>query len=305
MIDSKETPTRIPKETPNMTTVKLKVAALVEQMPDADSPGKPSKLTGPTREAADRIVSEILDGGRESLLELIGMIRDANGFGEKNYKPGYVLHCAAVAVGRPAREEKRREFAQTIASRLGPDGPSKGIQGYLIRELQVAGGREVVPALGRVLLDDELCGYAVQALVAIGAGAAAVLRDALPRVRGKNRVSVVQALGVLRDAKSARALRSTVTGDDADARLAAAWALANIGDPYGPNAVLEAAGKAEGWERIQLVKACLLLAETFLSQARKAEAARVYTTLREASSDPADAYVREAAERGLAGVATD
>ena len=45
-----------------MIGLKPDVAALVSGMPDADRPGKPSKLTGPTREAAERVVRQILAG---------------------------------------------------------------------------------------------------------------------------------------------------------------------------------------------------------------------------------------------------
>lgn len=276
------------------------VAALVHQMPDADSPGEPSKFTGPSRDTAKHIVMQILAGGRESLLALIGMIRDANGFGEKNYKPGYVLHCIALHVGRPGYQGQRRMFARTFASKLGDDQLPKDIQGFLVRELQVAGGREVVETLGKLLADDELCDYAAQALIAIGTdGAAAQLRDALPAARGKNRVTIVQALGALGDRDSVTALRRATVEKDQEVRLAAAWALARSGDPRGADAVLRRARESVGWERIQMTKACLLLAENVMTAGWKAAAVEIYEALRRGSKDPADRYVREAAERGL------
>ncbi len=285
-----------------MTATKLNVAALVEQMPHADSPGKTSKFTGPTRYEAERVVTQILDGGREALLELVRMIRDANGAGERNYKPGYVLHCVALHVGRPGYQGQRRMFAETLASKLGGDEPSKDIQGFLIRELQVAGSERVAAGLGKLLDDDELCEYAAQALIAIGEGAAARFREALPGAKGKNRITIVQALGVVRDPESVTALGGAAREKDQDVRLAAAWALANIGDHRGADAVIRAVTNAGGWERIQMIKACLLLAENLLADGSKAAAVRIYETLRDTCQDPADRYVREAAERALAAV---
>ena len=275
------------------------VATLVNRMPDADNPGKPSKFTGPTREAAKSVVAQILAEGRESLLELIGMIRDANGFGEENYKPGYVLHCIATHVGRPGNDEQRRLFAETLASRLGSSGAPKGIQGYLVRELQVAGGRDVTETLGKLLPDDELCEYAAQALVAIGDAGAAQLRSALPTAKGKNRVTVVQALGAVRDAGSVAALKKVLEEEDRDVRMAAAWSLARGADPGGAEAVVRAADRAEGWERIQITKACLLLAENLLKRGKRGPGVKILEHLRDTREDPADRYIREAAKRAL------
>ena len=81
---------------------------LVEQMPDAYAPGQESKFAGPPPERAREIVTQILEGGREALLKLIGMIRDAAGGGEKNYKPGYTLNCIALTLCASGKEDQRR-----------------------------------------------------------------------------------------------------------------------------------------------------------------------------------------------------
>ena len=227
------------------------------------------------------------------------MIRDANGFGEESYKPGYVLHCIAIHVGRPGGDEQRRLFAETLASRLGGDGVDRGIQGYLVRELQVAGGPQVAEVLGRLLVDDELCEYAAQALVAIEDGAAARLRSALAAVKRMSRVTVVQALGAVRDTGSVEALAKVLEEEDGDVRMAAAWALARGGAPDGVEAVVRAADRADGWERIQLTKACLLLAENLLKSGKREPGVKILEHLRDTREDPAERYIREAAERAL------
>lgn len=270
------------------------LAELVSKLPDPDRRGM---LTNISKEAVDNVVVEIHKGGRRSVLGLVKMLV-APGKGD-DVKPRYALHCLAVYVCKLKDEKKRRGFARTLASQLGGD-LSKAVQGYLVRELQVAGGREVVGALGKLLNDEHLCEYAAQALVAIGDGAAAQLRNALPQARGKCRLTVVQNLGVARDAKSVNALMNAVDDEDREVRLAAVWALANIGDARCAKLLLKAADVKSAYERIKATQACLLLAENLLSAGKKSEAVKIYAHLRETRTDPSERYVRDAAKKVLA-----
>ncbi|MBN1443407.1 MAG: HEAT repeat domain-containing protein [Planctomycetes bacterium] len=281
-----------------MPSTNVNVADLVEQMPAADSPGRESKFTGPPWEAAQKIITPILEGGRESILELIGMIRDATG-GGKNYKPGYTLHAMALHVGRPGMESQRKMFCEALASRIGGAEPSKDVQGFLIRELQCAGGPEVVQILGRQLQDEALCEYAAHALIAIGEGAGAELRRALRTVEGKSRATIAQALGALEDKPSSGELRRALSDADRDVRICAAWALARIGDAEAARPLAEAAGKADGWEKIQLIDACARLAESLAAAGQKGPATEVYEMLAEMPG--AGEHIHHLARRALSG----
>ena len=305
-----------------MATTKLTIAALVEQMPDTDKQmqakqqpaadateqqkkrpppdrfGEASKFTGPDPDAAEKIFAEILAGGRESLLELIGLVRDPSDPDFNNYKAGYVLHGVTIYVGRPGQEKQRQMFVETLAAQLNNDKLSTATKSFLIRELQIAGGKEVVRAIGKHLADDKLCEPATQALIAIREGASAQLRSALRGAKGKNRATLVQALGVLRDQDSVSALKSHLSDADGDTRLAAAWALANIGVASAADRLIKLADAAGGWERIQTTKACLLLAEKLQAAGKRDESVRIYTHLRNTRKD-SDRYVSEAAEEAL------
>jgi len=83
-------------------------------------------------------------------------------------------------------------------------------------------------------------------------------------------------------------------------RIAAAWSLANIGQPDSVAPVFKAADVEPGWERIQTTKACLVLAEKLLAAGRKEEAKAMYTLLHNSRRDPAEKYIRDASEKGLA-----
>jgi len=267
---------------------------LISRLPDPDERGLLSNID---KEIVDSVVSQIYEGGRKSLRALIGMLVEP-GKGD-DVKPRYALHCLAVRMCRPAEAKSRRAFARTLAMQLGGDKP-KAVQKYLIQQLQVAGDREVVDALGKMLEDDELYESAAQALVAIGDGAAGQLRNALPKVKGKMKLTIIQNLGVVKDAESVGVLKNALGDDDREIRLAAGWSLANIGDAGSVDLLLKAANTKGTYERNTATKACLLLAERLLDAGKKEPAGKIYTHLRDTRSAPNETYICEIAKEGLA-----
>jgi HEAT repeat protein len=277
-----------------------KVAALVNKFPGPDSRAVKGKED---LAEVERVLAELLKGGREHVVALVGLLVEP-GKGDDS-RARYALHALAThvcgAMGRP----KRKPFAEALASTLGDAGRPTGVRAFVIRQLQVAGGKEVAEALGQQLADAELCEPAAQALLAIRDGAAEQFRAALPKVTGKQRLTVVQALGVLRDEKSAGALRKLAADPDRDTRLAALWGVANLGAAGGVAAVLKAADAKVPYERIKATQACLLLAERLAAAGQKREAARVYKYLQDTRSEPAEKYVHDSARKALAALAAE
>ena len=271
------------------------LAGLVNKMPDPDRRGM--YCADIDKEKIEGAIVNILKGGRDNIIGVIDMLVEP-GKGD-DVKAHYALHCMALHVCKLDNNRPRRRFSRTLASQLGGDRP-KEVQKYLVRELQITGGREVVEALGKLLVDEDLCEPAAQALATIGEGAAEQLHGALSRVSGKCRLTILQNIGVVRDTKSVGALKKAVSDEDKAVRIAAVWALANIGDASSANELLRSADKSEGWERIQATKACLLLAEKLLAAGKKSEAARIYKHLRDTRTKPAERYVSDAAKTGLA-----
>jgi hypothetical protein len=274
------------------------LVALVNKMPNPDERGM--YCTDIDKEKIEGAIRDILKGGRENIIGVIDMLVEP-GKGD-DAKAHYALHCMALRVCKLKNDRPRRRFSRILASQIGGDRP-KEVQKYLIRELQVAGGKEAVEALGKVLVDKDLCEPAAQALAAIGEGAVEQLHGALSRVSGKCRLTILQNLGVVRNVKSASALKKAVSDEDEAIRVAAVWALANIGDADSANMLLKVADQADGWERIQAMKACLLLAEKLRAKGRKNEAVRIYKNLRDTQTKPSERYVSDAIKIGLA--ATD
>jgi len=282
------------------------LVALVDKIPPLDSKDykppllktRPSdgKFTGPTWEEAVEIFDPILKGGKDSIVGVIDMLKEVDD--GSDYKARYVLHGLAQYVCRADKAKQQDLLVHTLIAAL--DGRAKPIQKFIIRQLQVCGDGRASDRVGKFLLDDEMSEDAALALTAIREGAVEQFRTALRRARGKARVTAVQNLGVLRDASSAAVLRRAARDSDEAVRIAAVWALANIGDAGSVGVVIKATGAQPGWERVQATKAALLLAEKLLAAGRKDDAKGIYTHLRDTRKDESESYVRQAAAKALA-----
>jgi len=271
--------------------------ALLARVPDPDGGGTYANLDADRIAALRGLVAELLKGGRDAVLALIDRLVEP-GQGD-DLKPHVALHLLAVHVTGLGEERARADFALALASEVGGNRP-KGVQKYLLQELALAGGPEVAPAIGRALLDPELCDDAARALAALRGSAADVLLAALPRVQGRGRLSLVKKLAVLRCAKAADVFRRALADADPDVRIAAAWGLARLADASDADSLFKAADACRDWERINLTDAFFALADALLAAGRKAEAAAIYSRLHETRTARGERHVRDAAARALA-----
>lgn len=276
-----------------MTNEQLK--QLLDQFP---TPNEQAILAGADRDAMLRTVAALQADAPQSVAALADMLTGPAQGGDT--RPHHALHALAISVNAQDTQ-LRRAVSQALASALQQEKARPAeVKAFLIRQLQVAGGPEVVVALAPLLSDPELCEPAAQALVAIGTASAETLRRALPQAADCCRLTIAQALGVLRDTSSASALVGLLTSPDADTRLTALWGLARIADPSQADLIIKAADMATGYERIKATQACLLLAENLAAAGRRAEATRIYRHLLDTRTGDAEQYVRQAAEIGLA-----
>ena len=277
-----------------MNNASEKIAALAGQFPNPDPSGK---MTGPDPAAAEKIFVEVLGGGRDNVLGLIGLLVEA-GKGD-DWKVRYLIHGLALYIHRPEGDKYRGMFVEALSSQLAGDLP-KEVKSYLLREIQASGDKQAVPAVGKLLTDEELAAPAAAALVAIRDGAAEQFRQALPQAQGKSRLSILQALGVLRDGPSLDALKKALDDEDREVRLVAAFGLANSADGGSADSMLKASDVQDTWERDQMTSLCLLLAEKLLAAGRKGDAVRIYQRLRDTRTKPEDRHTLQAATLGLA-----
>lgn len=279
----------------------ISVAGLVAQIPDPAPDGRYAHLGPEQAQRIRRVASELGQNTPASTLGLVEMLVEP-GQGD-DVKARFALHLLAVWVTQPGREKARTEFTEALATQLQAHRP-KGVLGYLIEQLQLAGTPAAAPALGRLLLDVDLCDAAARALAAIGQGAAEQLLSAWPRVQGPARVSILQKLAALAPPAAREAFHQALADRDPEAIAAAAWGLARLADPEALPQMLKASDTAEGWYRNQLTDACLTLAERLAAQGKTQPAAAIYAHLERTRTDPGEKHVRQAAQRGLAALQT-
>ncbi len=268
------------------------VEQLVASIPDLDKHGK---IDGPKPADARKTFEALLNGGRGAIEKLLGMMREIdNG---KDWKARYILHGLAHYVCQPGKAEQRDLFVDTLVAKIKGNAP-KAVKAALIRELQVAGSTKTVPALGEFLANADLYSWAANALLTIGGpDAAGEFRKALPAATGRAKATHIQNLGLLGDTQAVAAIRQAAGDPDADVRLTACGALANLGDD-GSVDILIKASNAEGWERMQAASACLVLAEKLVAAGKKAPAQKIYRHLAETRKDD-EAHIRDIATAAI------
>jgi HEAT repeat protein len=270
------------------------IQSLVDQMP---APSERGILNNIDRDAVNKALDELGGGGAEAVRSLVDLLKEPGKVDDG--KARYAVHALAVRAGGKSEDDRKR-FAESLGGALGGERP-KVVKEFIVRELQVCGGSEVAAALGKLLLEGELCDAAAAALVAIGGdSAAAEMRRAVGDAKGKQRLTLVQNLGVLRDKASLDAIKQATTDDDPEIRTVAVWALANIGEPGGVAACLAASEKATGYERIQAAKSSLLLGERLRTAGHKSEAQHVFGHVRKSRTDESEKYLRDIADREAA-----
>lgn len=272
------------------------IKSLVGQIPDPDEGGSYANLDMNKVEQIEKVVAQLHEGGRDSVLGLIDMLVEP-GKGD-DIKARFALHLLAVHITRKGSEQARSEFTQAVASQVGGDRP-KAVKIYLIERLQLAGTKAIVGTLGKALLDPELCDPAARALTSIRDGAAEQFLLALSKVRGSQRLSIINSLAVLRAEEAADVFRKALRDPDPDTRIAAAWGIARIADASASEALLKCAEAHKGWERINETDACLALAENLVAAGKKSKAAAIYSHLQRTRTDLSERHIYKTAVQGM------
>ena len=147
-------------------------------------------------QTAQGLCEKLLAGGADTIERLVEMVGDQ--FGDPDgVKPKYALHGLVHHACRHSNAGARKLLAETLAGQLSADH-SDELKAFVVRQLQLCGGPDEVPALAKLLDSDRLCNPATQALVAIGGIAALkALREAQPKSEGSRKVAVDQAVEIL------------------------------------------------------------------------------------------------------------
>jgi HEAT repeat protein len=261
------------------------IQKLINSLPEggAESPGDA---------ASRKIIEQLASHGAEAIKQIAGMLKTSEEGGDT--KARLALHnLATFAAGQS--DEQRKVVSLALVASLTKDRPAD-VQGFLIRQIQLCGKGEVVPALGERLLDADLGEAAALALTAIRDGAAAPMLAALEKADGRQKLVLVQSLSVLGEPKAAGQLRPLLENDSGDLRLGAAFGLAKLGSPEDGARLLALARREQGYARAKAVDAAFLLAERLASAAKTTERSQLLKDLRTLGEGT---YVADAVDRAL------
>lgn len=185
---------------------------------------------------------------------------------------------AAEADEAAAAAEKQRELIAVLESDAPP--ADKAIT---CKHLAVWGDKEAVPALAKLLPDEQLASWARIALEAIpGQEADTALREAAGRLEGRLLVGVINSISVRRDAKAVDVLVPRLKDGDAQVASAAGVALGSIGNAAAAKALEQSLPSAPEAVRSAIAEGLILCAEKALANGDQAEAIRIYELVRQA-----------------------
>lgn len=136
-------------------------------------------------------------------------------------------------------------FLRGMATAQDPD-----VKGFFMEQLALVGKDECIAPISAYLSSERLCDDASFALQSVGGPtASAALAEALPSAQGKCRVSLITALGNLREGSVAQTLLGDAKSEDKALRDAALFALARLGTPEAAPLLEDAVAASSGYER--------------------------------------------------------
>jgi hypothetical protein len=176
-------------------------------------------------------------------------------------------------------DAEMKAVEKQLLSVLESDSTYPGKQ-FVCRQLRIIGTSQSVPALSKMLTDEETADMARYALESIpGSDVDAALRDALPKTNGKPKVGIINSLGQRRDKQSVEALGELIKDSDEMIARAAVAALGKIADEQATKILEEAKGGAKGKMQSLILDAYLLCADRLVADGKKAQALAIYKEL--------------------------
>ncbi|RPD39290.1 DUF1080 domain-containing protein [Chitinophaga barathri] len=261
-----------------------KIADLLQQQPAKDQAALKANMAA------------LAEMGEEGITGLAAMLT-APGKGD-NTAVQYALSGYAFYVTQPGKESLRAAAVTAYTKALG-QVQDKENKAFLLVQLQHIGTDQAVAAITPYLTDERLADPAARTLSKINTPAAQqALLAALPKLSGRNKQSLVEAIG---DAgvPSATAALIPLT-NDADKMLAktALYAIAQIADPS-PEAAraLEIAARHAKY-KYDLTNATgsyLAYGQNLLAKGKKKEASLVAQNLQREAVAPEQVHVRTSA----------
>ena len=147
------------------------------------------------------------------------------------------LHVAKAT----ADPQRARQVADRLCTLLADPTTTLAARRFICKQLLLVGSDAQVPTLVKMLGDPKTADMARRTLEGIpGDASLQALRDALPKLKGKALIGVINSLGVRRDAQSVPTLAKWVSHRDKRVAAAALQAIGKIATKGAASALLDA-----------------------------------------------------------------
>ena len=172
------------------------------------------------------IFNAILDYGREGVVHICQQLGSHDD--QDLVQAKWALHGLAVHVTGRGREQKRELYISGLKKALDLSLPVNQ-KAFIINQMQISGGSESVSALGSYIDDPDLYEPAIQALTTIGSKSAGeALLKALPTVNWKQKVAIIQALGMMRFEPAGEEISTLLNDSNDTVKKLSGFALSNM-----------------------------------------------------------------------------
>jgi len=189
------------------------------------------------------------------------------------------LACAARCFAQENLPEAKKNIDKLVAVIKSPDAGQME-KHEALRQLAIFGGRNEIPAIAPLLLDEKLSHMARYALEPMPDPMVdEVLRDALAKAKGKPLVGIIGSIGARKDAGSVDALAKFLADADAGVAQAAARALGRIGTPAAAKAIDAALNSTAPANRLAFCEGLFRCAEAMLAAGQREGAIAIYDRL--------------------------
>lgn len=257
-------------------------------------PDKRGILSNIDKDATEQAIEKIIANPAEAAKALADKLKDPGTEGS-DVQARHAMHATAIRIPKADRKA-RKTYSEALAATLADKRPDR-VKGFIIRQLQVCGGKEAAPAIGKFLTVGGLADDAAQALLAIKEGAAEEFRSALTKSAGDTtlRQNSLHGLAQLADKVSTKAFLKALSDKDGDCRLLGLWGLVQVADPATLQDFLHTEQKESGSARNKTAHLALRFAEKL----PKKGAAKVYKHLKATRKDPTEKHIVALADAAL------
>ena len=253
-------------------------------------------LSNIDKDAMEKSIDAMIAKPAEAAKGLVALLKDPEQAPGADIQARHAIHAVAIRI--PAKDQKKRAaYAEALASTLADEHPD-AVKAFVIRQIQVCGGKEVIPHIGKFLTVEGIADDAAQALLAIGSEEAVKpFRAALPKVSKSTALRQIQLHGLaeLADKASKDAFLKALGDKDEHCRLLAMWGLVQIADKSTIDAYLKAEQKEQGFARNKAAHFTLQFAEKL----KGADAKKVYQHIAKTRTGKTEKHLVELAKSKL------